>query len=128
MRGNKLIAIVLLSVGIGFGITAAIPVNAASWHSGTPKMLRHTWRGYGKSQWYNWKFSATKIKAWNNDKSAADYGSSEYWKNVKYKKSSGTTYKLTGFAGKEKDHFTVKVNGSAIHVWQGTTDTFYYRK
>ncbi|WP_040472124.1 hypothetical protein [Lentilactobacillus kisonensis] len=127
MREIRFAAVGLLAAGLGFGAIAQVPAKAASWHNGTPKVLRHTWRGYGKTQWYNWKFSATKIKAWNNDKSAGDYGSSEYWKNVKYKKTNGKTYKLTGFAGKTKDRFTVKVSGSTVQVWQEKRDTGLYK-
>lgn len=62
MREIRFAAVGLLAAGLGFGAIAQVPAKAASWHNGTPKVLRHTWRGYGKTQWYNWKFQQPKSR------------------------------------------------------------------
>jgi len=97
---HKLASISLVGLTVvGLSMTSILEMNvyAASWHVGTPKVLRGKWKGNKK------KLSGMTGRAHLliNSKSITNSPAfppvdSEYSKKLHYKKTSKTTYKITG--------------------------------
>lgn len=112
MKIKTSIVTIALVGSLGFGVTSS-PVSAASWHKGTPKSLRGTYRykKYSPNQGFG-----DVVKIFSN-KIEINQSNNPLWKitNVHYKKI-GKYYRITG----HRQHIGF--------ILSGTDNLIMYRK
>lgn len=124
----------LAAVTLGLSATSLTTANAATWHSGTPKVMRHTW-------FYNGKDDNKAYITYSKTKSTGnlfgyDSLTQKYYrlpgyglKNLKYQSLGKNVYRLSGiqyspkgsqvqFDG-ERMTYKVKVTAKQLHFYKG---------
>lgn len=115
MRLHRLTATFLIITTLGISGLATNPVQAASWHKGTPKVLRGNWVYHRKqvSQWGYYHISANKMTSDDQGMPGLTY------KHLKYKSLGHGKYKIHSYSG--------GVKGSLASKWYWGTTTFVKR-
>jgi len=118
---NKVGKIVVTAVtALLVGGTISTTANAATWHKGTPKALRGTWK-----RSYNDRGTKTTIRVAIKSKSiniGRPGWATENWSNLKYQRVGAGTYKIKGtyrnggFLTKKNSHMKLmKKNGKVTY-------------
>lgn len=126
MKARAMIITALLTAGLGIG-AASTPVNASSWHKGSPKFLVGSWR----TKRYNFQHHKYRDHFFASNRGfAMVFGRGNGFgvtKSMKYKYLGNRTYKLVNhYSSGGYGNTTVKLskNKKVLHL-RGDKHLFY---
>jgi len=101
-------------------MTTSLDAQAAIWHAGTPKVLRHKW----VNKTTGWHFYKKQVVVW--DRTVGWAATSRPWINVRYQKLGKNKYKTHAYCPHDDRHYTttwklssnhrsIKVNGGTYY-------------
>lgn len=124
----------LTAVTLGMAVTSVTSAKAATWHSGTPKVLRHTWFYNGKDD--NKAYITFSKKTSKGNLFGYDNVSERYYrlpgyglKKLKYQSLGHHIYRLSGIQYSPKGSrvqfdgqrmtYKVKATAKRVHFYKG---------